>query len=40
MSEWNNIDGVEGWSKKLGELLAEARAAGRDDDLSELDDVV
>lgn len=33
MSEWNNIDGVEGWSKKLGELLAEARNVGQDDDL-------
>ena len=29
MSEWSNIDGVEGWSDKLGELLAEARAAAQ-----------
>lgn len=29
MSEWNNIEGLEGWSAKLGELLAEARTAAQ-----------
>lgn len=34
MSEWNNINDLEGWRKKLGELLAEARTAAEQKDLS------
>lgn len=29
MSEWSNIEGVAGWSKKLGELLEDARVAAQ-----------
>lgn len=34
MSEWDNIEGFQQWSDKLGELLAEARAAASDPDSS------
>jgi hypothetical protein len=34
MSEWDKIDGVEGWSEKLGELLADARVAAQQKDLT------
>ena len=33
MSEWNGITEVEGWSKKLGSLLKEARQVAQDGDL-------
>ena len=29
MSEWSNIEGLEGWSKKLGELLEDAAKASQ-----------
>lgn len=32
MSEWDNINGFEQWSAKLGELLGEAREAARNPD--------
>ncbi len=36
MSEWNNIEGLEAWTNKLGELLAEAKGIARNDDPEEL----
>lgn len=32
MSEWDNIEGFQQWSDKLGELLGEARVAARNPD--------
>lgn len=32
MSEWDNIEGFQQWSEKLGELLGEAREAARNSD--------
>lgn len=32
MSEWDNIEGFQQWSDKLGELLGEAREAARNPD--------
>jgi hypothetical protein len=36
MSEWNNIEGLEAWTKKLGELLAEAKGIAQNNDPEEL----
>ena len=33
MSEWSNIEGLQGWKDKLGELLAEARKAAQQEEL-------
>ena len=33
MSEWSNIEDLQGWKDKLGELLAEAREAAQQDEL-------
>ena len=33
MSEWDNIQGVEGWRKKLKDLLAEAEAISQNQDI-------
>lgn len=34
MSEWENIQGVDGWRMKLTDLLKEAEAAGQQTDLA------
>ena len=34
MSEWSNIEGLQGWKDKLGELLAEAREAAQQEELA------
>ncbi|HEB61131.1 MAG TPA: hypothetical protein ENJ06_04830 [Phycisphaeraceae bacterium] len=35
MSEWDNINSLEGWQNKLQSLLTESEAAARSDDIDE-----
>ncbi len=35
MSEWDNIEGVEGWRKKLDELLREAETAEKSQNIED-----
>ena len=35
MSEWDDIEGVEGWTKKLNELLGEAEAMAKNQNMED-----